>query len=79
MDNQPEQTYEQLPRQEALIRLYELRDSIDRLLQRRGVLNPHSEAERHLVTHGHRLAFGCCREVIEEVPADTRPARAPRR
>ncbi len=68
MDKSPDDSYEQLPRQEALVRLYELRDRIDKALQLRGVLNPCSESERHLKEHGHRLAFGCCRPVAHDVP-----------
>ena len=52
--------YQELPRQEALVRLYELRDRLDKAIASRGVLNPRSEAERHRQEHGHTLAFGCC-------------------
>lgn len=54
-------TFEELPREEALVRLYELRDRIDKAIASRGVLNPRSESERHRQERGHALAFGCCR------------------
>jgi hypothetical protein len=41
-------------------------DELRRLVDRYGLvtasrLAPHTEAERHLVATGHRLAHGCCR------------------
>lgn len=49
-----------LPREETLVRLYELRDRFG--LVAASQLGARSEAERHLLDTGHRLAFGCCRE-----------------
>lgn len=69
MDKSLDDQYEELPRQEALVRLYELRDRIDKAMQLRGVLNPRSESERHLQEYGHRLAFGCCRAVAHDLPS----------
>lgn len=44
----------------TLEQLYAFRDHLERLIARRGVQNPRSESERHLITHGHRLSHGCC-------------------
>jgi hypothetical protein len=38
--------YQELPREEALIRLYEVRDRLEKAIASRGVLNPRSESER---------------------------------
>lgn len=56
--------HQELPREEALVRLYELRDRIEKSIASRGVLNPRSESERHRQEHGHALAFGCCRVIV---------------
>ena len=48
-------------REEQLVRLYQLRDQVERVIANRGVTNPRSESERHLIETGHRLAYGCCR------------------
>jgi len=61
----PDTDYPMLPRQEQLVRLYALRDDIERAIGRRGVSNPRSEAERHAATHGHLLRHGCCRKASE--------------
>jgi hypothetical protein len=63
VDNFETDTSHETPRAEALVHLYELRDRIERVIAARGVQNPRSESERHLIEHGHRLSFGCCATV----------------
>lgn len=48
---------DELPYEEALVRLYELRDRYDGVTAA-GLIG--SAARDHLATKGHRLAFGCC-------------------
>ena len=54
-----------MPREEALARLREILDALGKLHGSR--IAPRTIAESHLVEHGHRLAFGCCRPAS---PAD---------
>lgn len=61
MDNLETQGSGEYAREEQLVRLYQLRDQIERVIANRGVTNPRSEAERHMIETGHKLAFGCCR------------------
>jgi hypothetical protein len=51
--------YEQLPRVEALARLYELRE---RLGQCEALARALTVSERHRQRYGHDLRSGCCRE-----------------
>ena len=51
---------DQLPREETLVRLLELgaRYGLTTAVE----LGARTEAQRHLLEHGHVLAFGCCRQ-----------------
>lgn len=51
----------ELPREEQLVRLYEMTSRIERAIAARSVDGGATEADRHLREFGHRLAFGCCR------------------
>lgn len=64
--------YEQLPREEALRRLYALIDMLG--LVRASQLKPTTEFERHRAEFGHALRFGCCREVGTTSPWDPDPS-----
>jgi hypothetical protein len=63
--------YDQLPREETLVRLLELGQRFG--LRRASTLGPACEAERHALEHGHALAFGCCRAAGDLSPS-SRPA-----
>jgi hypothetical protein len=65
----PDTEYPTLDRESTLIKLYELRDQIERAILARGVTDPRSVSERHQLVYGHRLAHGCCR-----VPSTSRRA-----
>lgn len=55
--------YDQLPREENLVRLYELQNAIAQRCASRAGRDAVTEAERHRQEFGHVLAFGCCRDV----------------
>jgi hypothetical protein len=59
----PEETeaFDQLPQEEALALLDLLVNRYGITLKRSGA--PMTEADRHQLDVGHRLAFGCCRPV----------------
>lgn len=61
VDNPDESDYPMLLREETLIRLYELRDHIDRIIARRGLGEPRTIAEVHRKQTGHLLSPGCCK------------------
>lgn len=67
---------DELPYEEALARLYELRDRYE--LHSATALAG-SAAERHLKATGHRLAFGCCVTYDTLLELLTREERALRR
>lgn len=55
---------EELPREEALVRLYELRDSYGR---HAATLQAHGAMREHVEQYGHLLRQGCCAEQPERL------------
>jgi hypothetical protein len=53
-----------MPSDDALRILHELTSSYGRRILRMSEML--TEAQRHAITHGHPLAFGCCRVDREE-------------
>lgn len=51
--------YDLVPREENLVRLYEL---LEQLVPRQTLMAALTVAEKHRVEFGHVLRFGCCRD-----------------